>query len=637
MDISNDTSVLPSRKSSSKELDPNEIKGIQQFVLAEKLGQGAFGKVRLATHIITGEKVAIKILEKDKIFQQEDKNRIEKEIKILKMIRHPNLIQLYQVIQSPKLIYLVMEYSPGKDLFSYIVANKKISEDEACLYFQQIIEGVEYCQKLNICHRDLKPENLLLEGKTLKLIDFGLSNIANKEGKLSTACGSPSYAAPEIIAGHKDYFGSRIDVWSCGVILYVMVCGFLPFEDPNTEKLYAKIIEGRFALPSFVTECCKDLIRKIMNKDQDKRLTIKEIKEHPWYNSIPPKVNEGLLSTQIVLPVDEDILTELEKKKFNTDMVRESVILNKNNHLTTSYYLLVKSRIKLNIQSISDLYSEKYIAYIKDEKNQLLYYKNDLKAALEERMIQAANERLEKEKIRAQQLMDNGNDVEKLMPLNMPKFVIEEENVSTEQAESANKRNSNTQKSNKGLQFGVETFANNFEFQKYSGASNFALSTVSICQNANNQCKVFIIVPKSKFNTTANSPKRIISRQNSKNRIKKDVNKLNSNNKFKNNKSCDFDCCDINTLREKRNEKASQCQLLSEKLTKLRVETNAKNTTKANLSLSTSQCKPNQIKVARKLLRPAAQSTKHSMTDKSMLRYEIFFMLLFEIGCSLIK
>jgi len=386
-----------SRKSNNNEIqDPNEIKGIHQFIMGEKLGQGAFGKVRMATHVITGEKVAIKILEKDKICQQEDKDRVEKEIKILKMIRHNNLIQVYQIIQTPKLIYIVMEYSKGKDLFNHIVNNKRIKEDEACHYFQQIIEGVDFCHKMKICHRDLKPENLLLEDKLLKLIDFGLSNTWGKSGKLRTPCGSPSYAAPEMILGEDDYYGSRVDIWSCGVILYVMICGFLPFEDPNTDKLYKKIIEGKYALPSFVSEPCKDLIRKIMNTDQEKRYTLAEIKLHPWYKSIAPKINEGLLPNLIILPTDEEIMEEMKLKGFNMQEVRESIILNKHNQFTTSYYLLVKSKIRKGLQSESDLFSDRYIQYVKNPDNLLSQYGGDIQEALKARL--EAAKKIEEEK-----------------------------------------------------------------------------------------------------------------------------------------------------------------------------------------------------------------------------------------------
>jgi len=384
------------RKKTKEGNDPNEIKGIHQFIMGEKLGQGTFGKVRLATHVITGEKVAIKILEKDKIYQQEDKERVEKEIKILKMIRHNNLIQVYQVIQTPKLIYIVMEYSHGKDLFNHIVNSKKIKEDQAVDLFQQIIEGVDYCHKMKICHRDLKPENLLLEGEVLKLIDFGLSNTWNKSGKLKTACGSPSYAAPEMILGETEYYGSRVDVWSCGVILYVMVCGFLPFEDANQDKLYKKIIDGKYALPSFVSEPCKDLIRKIMQVDQEQRYTLAEIKLHPWYKSKTPKINEGLLSNQVVLPTDEEIMEDMKNKGFDLDDVRESIMMNKHNHHTTSYYLLVKSKIRQGLESESDLFSDRYIKYIKNPDNQLSRFDFDIKKAYEHRLKEAKEREIEK-------------------------------------------------------------------------------------------------------------------------------------------------------------------------------------------------------------------------------------------------
>lgn len=357
---------------------------LSQFVLSEKLGQGTFGKVRLGTHIATGEKVAVKILEKNKIQEQEDKMRIEREIKILKMLRHNNLIQLYSVIQTPSQIYLIMEYSKGKDLFNYIVQNKRISEPEACLFFQQIIDGVTFLHRLKICHRDLKPENLLLENKTLKLIDFGLSNLYGKDMMLGTACGSPSYAAPEMLTGNP-YNGLKSDIWSCGVCLYAMVCGFLPFEDPNQENLYRKILEGRYALPSFVSDNCKDLIRRIMCIDLDSRYTLEDIKNHPWYKQLTPKINEGLSIHHIILPIDQDIVDELGKKGFDKKQLRSDIIANKHNHYTTTYYLTVKSRSRQGITSVSDLVSEAYVSYIKDNSNLLSSYQNNLKDVIAKR------------------------------------------------------------------------------------------------------------------------------------------------------------------------------------------------------------------------------------------------------------
>ena len=167
-----------------------------------------------------------------------DVERVAREIHILKLIRHPNIIQLYEILENPTELYLIMEYASGGELFDYIVEKQRVKEKEACKFFQQIIDGVEYLHKLNIVHRDLKPENLLLDqNKNIKIVDFGLSNTYKTGETLSTACGSPCYAAPEMIAG-KRYLGAHVDVWSCGVILFALICGHLPFEDPNTTNLY---------------------------------------------------------------------------------------------------------------------------------------------------------------------------------------------------------------------------------------------------------------------------------------------------------------------------------------------------------------------------------------------------------------
>lgn len=164
--------------------------------------------------------------------------RVSREIEILKMIRHPNIIQLFEIIETPKQLFLIMEYVSGGELFDYIVKKQKLPESESAKFFQQIICGVEYLHELGIVHRDLKPENLLLDYQNnLKLVDFGLSNTYKQGETLKTACGSPCYAAPEMIEG-KNYLGSRVDIWSCGVILFAMVAGYLPFEDKDTGKLY---------------------------------------------------------------------------------------------------------------------------------------------------------------------------------------------------------------------------------------------------------------------------------------------------------------------------------------------------------------------------------------------------------------
>ena len=238
-----------------------------------------------------------------RIVEKSDKTRVEREIKILKLLRHNNIIQIYQIIQTRSNLYLIMEYSSGGELFDYIVLKRRLNELEACRFFQQIISGVEYLHKLQIVHRDLKPENLLLDyNKNIKIVDFGLSNIYAKGELLKTPCGSPCYAAPEMISGKK-YSGLMVDIWSCGIILFGMVCGYLPFDDQNNEVLYKKIANGDYKIPNFVSDKVKDLIKRILNTDPSKRFTIQQIKNHSWFNSTNPIINEGLLLHVYRIPV----------------------------------------------------------------------------------------------------------------------------------------------------------------------------------------------------------------------------------------------------------------------------------------------------------------------------------------------
>ena len=210
-----------------------------------------------------------------------------------------------------------MEYASGGELFDYIVANTRLKEEEASKYFQQINAGVEYIHQLNIVHRDLKPENLLLDhNKNIKIVDFGLSNSYSQGELLKTACGSPCYAAPEMIAGKK-YLGANVDIWSSGVIMFALICGFLPFEDPDTSKLYKKILSGEFKIPSFVSKDAADLMQKILNTDPEKRYKITDIRKHPWFELNQPVCsNKGLIVGYNQIPNEEMILEMLEEKGF---------------------------------------------------------------------------------------------------------------------------------------------------------------------------------------------------------------------------------------------------------------------------------------------------------------------------------
>ncbi|DAZ93149.1 TPA: hypothetical protein N0F65_006348 [Lagenidium giganteum] len=262
---------------------------LAHYRLGKTLGIGSFGKVKLAVHEITGHKVAIKILNRNKIRGLDMGEKVRREISLLRKMRHPHIIRLYEVIDTPTDIFMVLEYVAGGELFDYIVSKGRLSPEEARHFFQQIISGVEYCHFHRIVHRDLKPENLLLDAdNNVKIADFGLSNIMEDGDFLRTSCGSPNYAAPEVISGRL-YAGPEVDVWSCGVILYALLCGSLPFDDESIPNLFKKIRGGMYSLPSHLSELARDLIPRMLVVDPMKRITIPEIRQHPWFQcDLPP-------------------------------------------------------------------------------------------------------------------------------------------------------------------------------------------------------------------------------------------------------------------------------------------------------------------------------------------------------------
>lgn len=347
---------------------------IDDFLIGDMLGEGTFGKVKVATHCQTGEKVAVKVLSKKKIRENHDEERISREINILKKMMHPNIAQLYSVIETNQSLYLIMEYCESGELFHHIVLNRKLNESESSKLYTQLISGIEYLHLNGIVHRDLKPENILLHKSKLKIVDFGLSNTYKTGQKLITACGSPSYAAPEMILGNE-YEGLGVDLWSSGIILYAMVCGCLPFEDSTAdeETLFKKIVSGKFILPKYLSNQVKDLLSKILVTDPKKRIKLEDIKKHPWLNSGNFSIlkSPGLFVGKISIPIDFKIVEELEEMKFSKEEIIESVRKNRHNKITTCYYLLVKKKVNLKIDSISDFSGKVYVEYFNN------YYKND--------------------------------------------------------------------------------------------------------------------------------------------------------------------------------------------------------------------------------------------------------------------
>lgn len=274
---------------------------IGSYVIGETVGRGSFGKVKKGRHVHTGEFVAIKILNRQKLRTANMDKKIHREIEILQLFSHPNICRLYEVISTPTDMYLIMEYVEGGELYDYIVQKGRVRESEARYIFQQIVCAIEYCHHFRVVHRDLKPENILLgTGLQVKLIDFGLSNIMKDGEFLATSCGSPNYAAPEVISG-KLYFGPEVDVWSCGVILYALLCGCLPFDEDSIPVLFSKIKKGKYTIPVNMPPGPRELIQQILTVDPLVRLTIPQIRDNAWFNQRLPmrlSYNESIFSVK---------------------------------------------------------------------------------------------------------------------------------------------------------------------------------------------------------------------------------------------------------------------------------------------------------------------------------------------------
>ncbi|KAK9697844.1 hypothetical protein RND81_08G065000 [Saponaria officinalis] len=268
---------------------------VGKYELGRTIGEGTFAKVKFAVNSDTGESVAVKVLAKSTILKHRMVDQIKREISIMKIVRHPYIVGLHEVLASRSKIYIVLEFVPGGELFDKIVHKGKLSEMASRKYFQQLIDAVSHCHSKGIYHRDLKPENLLLDVHgNLKISDFGLSALPQQGvDLLHTTCGTPNYVAPEILNG-QGYDGAAADIWSCGVILYVLIAGYLPFEETDLPSLYRKINSATFSCPFWFSPGAKSLIDKILDPNPKTRITIEGIRSDPWFlvNYIP--VRQGI-------------------------------------------------------------------------------------------------------------------------------------------------------------------------------------------------------------------------------------------------------------------------------------------------------------------------------------------------------
>ncbi|XP_013383308.1 5'-AMP-activated protein kinase catalytic subunit alpha-2 isoform X2 [Lingula anatina] len=345
-----------------KSSPPPQVK-IGHYVLGDTLGIGTFGKVKTGTHIKTGHKVAVKILNRQKIKNLDVVGKIRREIQNLKLFRHPHIIKLYQVISTPTDIFMVMEYVSGGELFEYIVKHGKLKESEARRFFQQIISGVDYCHRHMVVHRDLKPENLLLDSSlNVKIADFGLSNMMTDGEFLRTSCGSPNYAAPEVISG-KLYAGPEVDIWSCGVILYALLCGTLPFDDEHVPTLFRKIKSGIFPKPDYLNKSVLDLIEKMLLVDPMKRATIATIREHEWFKIDLPCYLFPETSGHDLSDIDDEAIFEICEKFQCTEAEVIAALESGDPHdqLAIAYHLMVDNKRMEDLTSQMEM-KEFYLA-----------------------------------------------------------------------------------------------------------------------------------------------------------------------------------------------------------------------------------------------------------------------------------
>ncbi|XP_037360615.1 serine/threonine-protein kinase SIK2 isoform X1 [Talpa occidentalis] len=310
------------------------------------LGKGNFAVVKLGRHRITKTEVAIKIIDKSQL-DAVNLEKIYREVQIMKLLDHPHIIKLYQVMETKSMLYLVTEYAKNGEIFDYLANHGRLNECEARRKFWQILSAVDYCHERKVVHRDLKAENLLLDNNmNIKIADFGFGNFFKSGELLATWCGSPPYAAPEVFEGQQ-YEGPQLDIWSMGVVLYVLVCGALPFDGPTLPILRQRVLEGRFRIPYFMSEDCEHLIRRMLVLDPSKRLTIAQIKEHKWMLvevpvQRPVLYPQGQENEPSIGEFNEQVLRLMHSLGIDQQKTIESLENKSYNHFAAIYFLLVE-------------------------------------------------------------------------------------------------------------------------------------------------------------------------------------------------------------------------------------------------------------------------------------------------------
>ncbi|XP_062544541.1 uncharacterized protein LOC134211571 isoform X3 [Armigeres subalbatus] len=356
----------------AKQMPIEKLVRVGYYELDKTIGKGNFAVVKLASNLITNSKVAIKIIDKT-CLDEENLAKTFREISILKVLHHPHITRLYEVMESRNKIYLVTEHAARGEIFDHLVANGRMKEEEASRIFSQIISAVDYCHSKGIVHRDLKAENVLLDNEmNVKLADFGFSNTFCEGTPLRTWCGSPPYAAPEVFQG-VEYDGPKSDIWSLGVVLYVLVCGALPFDGATLHDLRSVVVAGKFRIPFFMSQECEHLIRHMLVVEPEKRYTVKQIANHKWlemYNAIPMLEKASYQPTEGA-NLDTIVMTHmLQLPGLTADMIAQSVHENRFDHIYAIYYLLV-DKLRQKRKEKSRLQHHASLAYSRSRKTSI--------------------------------------------------------------------------------------------------------------------------------------------------------------------------------------------------------------------------------------------------------------------------